>query len=135
MSGPRHEFPLSADDTEYMDNTFPGWEAVSEGYILIPHFPLPGGYTVAETTVAIQIPPGYPATPLDMVYFYPAVLRADGVGIPATEALQPIDGNMFQRWSRHYRPETWMPNEDNLATHILAIGGWLEAALESQVPA
>jgi len=130
----RRQIVLSPDDTEYLDNAFPGnWESISEGYVLIDHFPIRPGFTTNEVTAAIQIPSNYPVVPLDMVYFYPAVLRSDGQTIPATEATQGIDGKVFQRWSRHYRPGTWIPGESNLATHVLAIGDWLERALSGKV--
>lgn len=130
----RREYLLNQDDIEYLDNAFPGcWESISSRYVLIHHFPVPSGYTVDETTVAINIPPNYPDVALDMAYFFPALLRSDGQTIPATGFNQPIDGESFQRWSRHYRPGTWIPNESNLATHVLAIKDWLERALASQV--
>lgn len=130
----RKHIALPPDDTEYLDNAFPGnWESISEGYVLIHHFPVRSGFTTSEVTVAIQIPSNYPTVPLDMAYFYPAILRSDGQTIPATNATQGIDGKTFQRWSRHYVGGTWIPGESNLATHILAIGDWLERALSGGV--
>ena len=126
MEESRHQFMLSADDTEYLDNTFPGWEAIEGNWILIHNFPIRPGFTIQSVTAAIQIPATYPETKLDMVYFYPPVLRSDGVSIGATQCIQTIDGKPFQRWSRHYRPGTWQPNEDNLATHVMAIRDWLD---------
>ena len=135
MAG-RRELPLSPDDTQYLDNALPGkWESITEGYVLIHGFPLPAGYTMDAVTAAIQIPCNYPAVPLDMVYFSPAALRGDEKVIPATDATQVIDGQVFQRWSRHYTSGTWIPDESNLATHVMAIKDWLDRALESQVPA
>lgn len=131
----RREFLLSADDTEYLDNAFPEWEAIAGRWILIHKFPIRSGFTVQSATAAIQIPAGYPATKLDMVYFYPAVLRADGRPIGATGWNQPIDGKLFQRWSRHYRLGEWQPNEDNIATHVMAIRDWLDRAAPNEVTA
>lgn len=134
MENLRHAFALSADDTEYLDNAFPGrWEAIAGNYILIHGFQTRPGYTENSVTAAIQIPCNYPAVQLDMVYFYPAVLRGDGQTIPATGCNEPIDGKSFQRWSRHY--QSWNPEENNLATHVLAIGDWLDKGLAGQVPA
>lgn len=134
MAGVRHCFQLSADDTEYLDNTFPGWEAIEGRWILLHNFPIRPGFTVQSTTAAIHIPSTYPETKLDMVYFCPAVLRKDGKMIRATEFTQTIDGQPFQRWSRHYRPGSWQPNEDNLATHVMAIFDWLDRAAPCEVP-
>ena len=65
----RRDYILPPDDTEYLNNTFPGWESIEGGWVLIPNYPLPAGFTVAHTTVAIQIPPAYPEGQLDMAYF------------------------------------------------------------------
>lgn len=133
MGETRHKFLLSSDDTEYLNNTFPGWEAIEGRWILLHNFPVRPGFTIRSTTAAIQIPSTYPSTQLDMVYFHPAVLREDGMVIGATEYTQAIDGKPFQRWSRHYRPDTWQPDEDNIATHVLAINDWLDRAAPNEV--
>lgn len=133
MAELRRKFLLSSDDKEYLDNAFPEWEAIDGRWILIHNFPIRTGFTVQTTTAAIQIPAGYPATRLDMVYFYPAVLRADGQPIRATGCTVTIDGKPFQRWSRHYRPGEWQANEDNIATHVMAISDWLDRAAPSEV--
>lgn len=135
MDEPRRKFHLASDDTEYLDNSFPGWETLDGGWLLLHHFPIRTGFTVQEATVAIQIHSAYPATALDMAYFFPAILRSDGKTIAATQVAQQIDGKPFQRWSRHYRSGTWKPNEDNLATHVLAIKDWLDRAAPTEVVA
>lgn len=135
MTEMRRQFPLSADDQEYLDNTFLDWETIEGRWVLLHNFPIRSGFTVQKVTAAIQIPSAYPATPLDMVFFHPAVLRSDGTAIRATQCTQVIDGKEFQRWSRHYRPGTWHPNEDNLATHVLAIHDWLDRAAPCEVSA
>lgn len=135
MAEVRRQFLLSADDTEYLNNAFPGWETIDGRWVLLHNFPIRPGFTIQSTTAAIQIPTTYPATRLDMVYFYPAVLREDGVAIGATGYTQTIDGKPFQRWSRHYRPGAWQPNEDNLATHVMAINDWLDRAAPYEVSA
>lgn len=130
----RREFALLPNDEEYLDNTFPNWESLVSGrWVLIHDFPVPTGFTVNKTTAAIELSPAYPVAPLDMAYFYPPVLRADGQTIPCTQATQLIDGITFQRWSRHYLPGTWHPNEDDLATHVMAIGDWMVRAISDQV--
>lgn len=130
----RREFVLLPNDEEYLNNTFNDWESLASGrWVLIHDFPVSVGFTVDKTTAAIALSPAYPVAPLDMVYFYPPVLRADGQTIPCTQVTQPIDGKEFQRWSRHYLPGTWHPNEDDLATHVMAIGDWLVRAISDQV--
>lgn len=130
----RREFELIPNDEEYLNNTFNDWESLASGrWVLIHEFPVPAGFTVDKTTAAIELSPAYPIAPLDMVYFYPPILRADGRTIPCTQVTQLIDGKEFQRWSRHYLPGTWHPNEDDLATHVMAIGDWLVRAISDQV--
>lgn len=133
MEALRRKFLLSSDDMEYLDNAFPEWEAIDGRWILLRNFPIRPGFTVQSVTAAIQIPSGYPQTRLDMVYFHPAVLRADGQPIGATGCTVPIDGKPFQRWSRHYRLGEWQPNEDNIATHVMAIRDWLDRAAPIEV--
>ncbi len=133
MAEQRRKFVLSPDDTEYLDNAFPGWEAIDGRWILLHDFPIRQGFTVEKVTAAIKIPATYPVTRLDMVYFSPAVLRADGKPIGATQYSETIDGKPFQRWSRHYAPGEWQPNEDNLATHVMAIRDWLDRAAPDEV--
>lgn len=133
MAELRRRFLLSSDDTEYLDNAFPEWEAIDGRWILIHNFPIRPGFTIQSATAAIQIPATYPETKLDMVYFNPAVLRADGKAIGATGYTATIDGKPFQRWSRHYRAGEWQANEDNLATHVMAIRDWLDRAAPNEV--
>lgn len=133
---PRRQLRLNDDDSEYLDHAFPDWESLLDGkWILLYNFPIPLGFTTRSATVAIQIPDSYPTTAPDMAYFYPPVNRCDGVAIPATQATQLIDGQVFQRWSRHYHQGTWNPDEDNLAVHVMAIKDWLDRALPFEVPA
>lgn len=130
----RKELSLLENDEAYLNNTFENWESLKDGrWVLIYDFPVSDGFTVDKTTAAIQLSPAYPVAPLDMVYFCPAVLRADGQEIPCTQAIQSIDGKAFQRWSRHYLSGTWHPNEDDLATHVMAIKDWLVRAIAGQV--
>lgn len=133
---PRRQFRLNDDDNEYLDHAFPDWESLTNGnWILLHNFHIPKGFTVRSATVAIQIPTNYPSDAPDMAYFYPAIARCDGVAIRATEATQIIDGQVFQRWSRHYQQGTWHSDEDNLAVHVMAINDWLDRALPCEVPA
>ena len=78
MGEPRRCFFLPADDSEYLDNAFPLWEAIDGNWVLLPEFGICPGYTVNCATVAIKIPISYPATQLDMAYFFPPVIRVDG---------------------------------------------------------
>jgi hypothetical protein len=126
----RRQFSLPADDVEGLDELGLPWETVLEGgamWLLVHEHPLPAGYTIPLATVAIRISQNYPIEQLDMVYFFPAIVRADGVAIGATESYQAIAGQNFQRWSRHYTAANpWVPGEFSVLTHLALIRHWLE---------
>jgi hypothetical protein len=63
-----------------------------------------------------------------MAYFFPHLTRADGRTIGQTQCHQPIDGKQWQRWSRHY---SWVPGVHSVATHIVLIDRWIEAAVSN----
>ncbi|MCI0535517.1 MAG: multiubiquitin domain-containing protein [Verrucomicrobiales bacterium] len=113
----RRAFRLPEDDEDYLNSIGLRWEAVeSKGkWVLIHNHPLPAGYLPQAATMAIRIEGGYPPAKLDMVYFLPAIARADGKAIPALST-QELDGATFQRWSRHY---AWRDGIDSLVTHYL----------------
>lgn len=127
----RREISFSQEDSEYLNINHPGWEGLAERRVVLLHdFTVPEGYNVSKTTAAIFIPSNYPAQALDMVYFSPALARADGIVIPQTQVSEVIDGKTFQRWSRHYTKTKWRPDEDSLATHVMAIRDWLAREFE-----
>jgi hypothetical protein len=126
----RRQFSLPKEDVEGLDATGLPWETVLDGaamWLLLHQYPLPAGYTQPAATVAIRISQNYPIEQLDMVYFHPTVTRADGKPIGATESMQAIAGQAFQRWSRHYTPANpWVPGEFSVLTHLTLIQHWLE---------
>jgi hypothetical protein len=129
----RRQFTLPEDDIQFLEEYGLDWETINDGsqWLLLNRFPTGGGYTEQEVTVAIRIETGYPLTPLDMVYFDPALKRKDGKSVPATEATQSIDGRVFQRWSRHRTSENpWKPGVDNIGSHIHLIEDWLQREFE-----
>lgn len=118
---------LLPDDEAYLNKTHPRWETLhvgNMGWILIHGFKLPVGYNVEETTVAFMIPPSYPTVEFDMMYFYPALHRADSKEIGALSS-QALDEKIFQRWSRHRNSGEWRSGIDNLETHVLSVQSWL----------
>jgi hypothetical protein len=127
---PRRQFQLPEGDVEALEAAGLLWETVGaggNGWLLVHGYQLPGGYNVPAASVAVQIPGGYPTTPLDMVFFNPLLSRSDGRGIPATQAVVQIDGTNWQRWSRHYSPfHPWIPGEYNVITHLALVRHWLE---------
>ncbi|MCA0454052.1 MAG: hypothetical protein LCI00_08775 [Chloroflexi bacterium] len=124
----RHDFQLPPEDIQFLDGYGCPWEAIADGslWVLLHDFKTPKGYNHRFVIAGIRIETGYPNAALDMVYFYPHLVRNDGQAINATNAIQSIDGKEFQRWSRHYTPQhPFVPGEDNLGTHIHAIEDWL----------
>jgi hypothetical protein len=124
---PRREFLLPEDDVLHLDARGLPWETVlsqGERWLLTHDFPLPSGYNHREVTVALHIVGGYPTAPLDMVYVYPPMARADGRAIGALIATT-IDGRPYQRWSRHRTNENpWRPGVDDIAAHLALVEEW-----------
>jgi hypothetical protein len=132
---PRRAFRLPAADEAYLNEHHASWEAVKDGntqWVVIPEFPLPSGFNVTVTTLAIDLVAGYPDAALDMAYFDPHLQRTDGKAIPAIKSRQ-FDGRPWQRWSRHRtNSNKWVVGEDNVATHIAYIHSFLRAEFEKR---
>lgn len=130
----RRQFHLPKADNDFLNACGLEWEAISEGgvqWLLLHGLSVPRGYSQTTVIAAIHIAPGYPDVPLDMVWFYPALARTDGVAIGALST-QMIGGKSFQRWSRHRTAENpWRPGEDDLSTHFLLANEWLEREFRS----
>lgn len=129
----RRQFDLLPIDREFLDEYGLSWEAIVDGslWVLIHDFPLPRGYNHTTVTAAIRIETGYPNTELNMVYFFPAITRRDSKTIGATEAQQPLDGKVYQRWSRHRTPvNPWKIGRDHIGTHVILIEDWLDREFE-----
>ena len=130
----RRDFELPDADRQFLDTYGLRWEAISDGsqWVLIHDLPLPDGYVQDKVTAAIRIEVGYPRSPLDMVYFRPAITRKDGRAVGATTVSQRIDGEVYQHWSRHRsRENPWNPAVDNLESHMILVEDWLDREFES----
>lgn len=126
--GLRSGFLLPEEDSEFLNATGFLWEALSESnymWLIIHDYPLPDGYQTKNCSVAVMIPPSYPAAEIDMAYFHPALEKTSGKGINAV-SFQIIGGKSYQRWSRHRLPGEWKPGIDNISTHLLLVNNWLE---------
>ncbi|WP_113664333.1 multiubiquitin domain-containing protein [Pedobacter nanyangensis] len=126
----RREFDLPEEDVDFLNGLGLPWEAIGNRttgggmWILLHEFAIPDGYHQKHATVALMIAPSYPATEIDMAYFFPALTKVSGRGINALAA-QPIDGKTYQRWSRHRAPGQWRPGVDNIASHLCLVENWL----------
>ncbi len=121
----RRQFQLPEDDARFLEGLGLPWETVSVAgvnWLLVHEFPVPPGYDHPAVTLAVRIEVAYPPGRLDMVYVHPALQRVDGKRIDALAA-EAIDGQAYQRWSRHYE---WNPAEHDLSTHVACAQHWLE---------
>jgi hypothetical protein len=129
----RRQFRLPAGDEEYLDAVALPWEAVVDGsnrWLLIHDWRVPEGYSVQRVSLALLIPPQYADTQIDMAYFTPALVRADGRAINNLSQ-QTICGDPWQRWSRHRTPQNpWRVGVDDLASHLALVDDWLRREFE-----
>lgn len=119
----RRDFSLLAADASFLDREGFRWRTLLDGerWLIVDDYPLPTGYNVAICSLAVQMPNGYPDSQLDMFYCAPD-LSVDGRAPAQTEARQLIEGQHFQRWSRHRGAgSAWAPGVDNLASHFALI--------------
>lgn len=120
-------YELLPEDTEYLEANYSSkWEKITEGSgkhgLLIREFPVPDGYTLAQATLMVLVPTGYPGSALDMFYFDPPLHKSNGATINAL-ASEDHFGRTWQRWSRHYE---WKPGEDCLWKHIERVRNEIE---------
>ncbi len=122
-------YPLPDEDMEFLRGNYnDAWKQVGEAGkrgLVISNYPLPCGYAPDKAELMLLIPSDYPAAGIDMFYFFPDVMRADGAPIGALSA-EVHFGKHWQRWSRHYN---WRPSEDSIATHIAYVGNQLKFEL------
>jgi hypothetical protein len=125
----RRQFDLLPEDQQFLDDYGLPWESIVDGtqqWVLLHEFPTHEGYNHPRVTASIRLETGYPNAPLDMVYFFPHLARRDGKTILATQVRQPLDGQSYQRWSRHRTVQNpWRIGFDSIGTHIFLIEDWL----------
>jgi Prokaryotic E2 family E/Multiubiquitin len=101
-----------------MSNTVDYVEEGTLSWLIFRDLEIPNGYHVSKADAAILIPPHYPTVQLDMIYFSPALVRADGKMIRQL-SIQTIEGKVYQRWSRHRTAlNKWNPEIDNVESHL-----------------
>ena len=114
---------LPSLDLEYLTR-FPGHTVSMDGgmiCVVIPNFPLPPGLNRQTADLLLRLAPGYPDIPPDMWWFDPAVCRADGVEIPATQARENHVGRQWQRWSRHFAQGQWNSGLDSVESYLALV--------------
>ena len=109
------------EDLDYLASMSNTIDYVQDGglrWLIIRGLEIPEGYNNKNPDAAILIPPHYPIAPLDMIYFFPSLIRLDGQLIRQLTN-QKIEGKIYQRWSRHRTPlNKWNPEIDNLESHL-----------------
>lgn len=125
----RRDFQLPEGDIEFLDTHGFSWETVrvgGTGRLVIHDFPIAAGYKQDQAWLNLRIEAAYPETQIDMVYFFPALERIDGLAIPQTSPDQ-FDGKTWQRWSRHRTGKNpWRPGIDDVPSHLALVQFWLE---------
>lgn len=97
--------------------------------VVIYDYPVPDGYNIKKVNLNLRIEANYPDVQIDMVYFYPALVRKDNTPIKAL-AIDNFDEKSWQRWSRHRTPKNpWRPGIDDISTHLLLVDEWLISEL------
>lgn len=124
----RHQFQLPEDDEAGLAARGLPFETVREGaamLLILPTYPIPGGYNVRQAVALLRIPPTYPDEQIDMVYFSPSLSLTSGKHIRQLTPAQ-FDGKPYQQWSRHRTPQNpWRPGLDSICTHLLQVDDWL----------
>ena len=98
--------------------------------LIIRNWILPDGkFNLQTSDLLILIPNGYPEVRPDMWYFNPAILLAPS-NKPArqTQANINFEGEVWQRWSRHYPANDWRSGIDGIHTYLKKVQTALEVA-------
>ena len=136
-TAPRREFGLLEKDEAYLNERSLRWETFVDSqvdstrrWLLLHNFVLPEGYNHSVVSIAIEVPPTYPQSEIDMFHCYPHLTLNTGCVIGDTSGRTAIERQTFQQWSRHLIGQTrWNPATDSVMTHIAVI----EAALSKEV--
>jgi hypothetical protein len=130
MAARRVEFGMLPQDERHLDDLGLRWETlvdVGRRWLMLRNYPVPPGYRVSVTDIAIEVPVSYPGAQLDMFYCSPTLALLSGAMIEQTQHTETVTGLPFQRWSRH-RP--WDAARDTLATHLALVDESLRREVE-----
>ena len=98
-------------------------------WFVVKRWALDAGWSKAETSVLILIPPSYAVTPPDN-FCTDADLSIKGGGQPgSTSIAQPINGQQWLQFSYHIEAADWQPDKgDNLLTFLVGVAKRLKEA-------
>ena len=117
----RREFALLAADERHLAALGLRWETVVDAnrrWLVIHDYPVPEGFTVRRTLMALEIPPTYPGAQIYGFYAYPPLALASGRVIECTQLRGTLLGVEFHGWSRNRGTTPWNPAADNVATQL-----------------
>ncbi|OQW40188.1 MAG: hypothetical protein A4S08_05250 [Proteobacteria bacterium SG_bin4] len=130
---PCRAFALLDIDEAHLNRLGLKWETLIETerrWLLLHDYPLPVGYTVAHSKVALEIPPTYPGAQIYGFYAYPPLALSSGREIASTQLRGVLLGVEYHGWSRNRGPAApWDANIDNVVTQLALV----DAALANEV--
>jgi hypothetical protein len=132
LPAPRHDFSLLDVDVAHLNRLALHWETVIEGnrrWLVIHGYPVPSGYTVRQTLLALELPPTYPGAQIYGFFAYPPLALTSNRAIASTQMRGTIFGREFHGWSRNRGSTAWNPAIDNVATQLALV----DAALAKEV--
>jgi len=88
--------------------------------IVLPDFPLPGGWSQNRTEIRFVAPVGFPLAKPDCFWADPN-LRLNGGAMPQSSNLTPIPETTEPRLWFSWHTAQWNPNRDNLMTYLRVI--------------
>jgi hypothetical protein len=129
---PRQAFDLLEADHDHLERLGLRWETVEQvnrRWLLLHYYPLPVGYSVTHTLLALEIPPTYPGAQIYGFYAFPPLALESGRAIDNTQLRGMIDEREFHGWSRNRGSLAWNAATDNLSTQLMLV----DAALAKEV--
>lgn len=130
---PCRTFSLLDVDEAHLNRLGLKWETLVEAerrWLLLHDYPLPVGYTVSHSKVALEIPPTYPGAQIYGFYVHPPLALSSGRVIASTQLRGTLLGVEFHGWSRNRGPAApWDANTDNVMTQLALV----DAALAKEV--
>jgi len=129
-AAPRYQFDLLKIDEGFLNGLGLFWETIidntvankSRRWLLIHKYPVPTGFTVEHTLLALEIPLTYPGAQIDMFYTSPPLALKSGRAIDRTQVSATILGTPYNGWSRHRGAQSqWNSASDNVSTHLALV--------------
>ena len=130
---PCRAFSLLDIDEAHLNRLGLKWETLVEAerrWLLLHDYPLPVGYTVSHSKIALEVPPTYPGAQIYGFYAYPPLALSSGRVIASTQLRGVLLGVEYHGWSRNRGPAApWDAATDNVVTQLALV----DAALAKEV--